>query len=138
MFTATFAIGTILDPQTVNLQSEISARELMEETYVQLQTAAAPDPFDYTLEYYGYSQAGFGYLGYEIEDIDGNVNGANGSYWVFNVNGTAASVGIDSYMVQPNDAIELQYVNFGAVQDKAVAARLQHVQTLRTKRAAKS
>jgi hypothetical protein len=136
MLTATFAIQNVLDTQTVNLQSQINARELIEETFVQFQSTQVPDPFLYTIDYYGYSQEGYGYLGYEIESIGSYVNGANDNYWVLYVNGSAASVGIDSYWVRPNDQVELLYQNFGAVANQDATTRLQHVQTRRTSRAA--
>jgi hypothetical protein len=137
MFTATLAIDQgILDEVTVNLQSQINARQLLEEAFVQLQTTAAPDPFLYEIEYYGYSQGGFGYLGYEVEAIAGYENGVNDNYWILYVNDEAASVGIDSYIVQPNDAVELVYQNFAAAAKTPAAERLQHVHARRTSRAA--
>jgi hypothetical protein len=136
MFTATFAIQNVLNAQTVNLQNEVSARELMEETFVQMQSSQTPDPFLYTIEYYGYSQDGFGYLGYEVERINGVENGTNDNYWILYINGSFASVGMDSYLVKPNDQIEFQYINFGTVTEPTTAARLQSIQTLRAGRAA--
>jgi Domain of unknown function (DUF4430) len=136
MFTATLGIAHVLDETTVNLQSQINARQLLEETFVQLQTADAPDPFLYDIEYYGYSQGGFGYLGYEIEAIAGYENGVNDNFWVLYVNGVAASVGIDSYMVQPKDRLTLLYQNFSAVAKTPAGERLQHVHERRTSRSA--
>jgi Domain of unknown function (DUF4430) len=137
MLTATLAIDQgILDETTVNLQSQVNARHLLEETFVQLQTADAPDPFLYEIEYYGYSQGGFGYLGYEVEAIAGYENGVDDNYWVLWVNDEPATVGIDSYMVQPGDAVQLVYQNFAAVAKTPAAERMKHVHERRTSRAA--
>jgi len=140
MYTATLTIDQdILHATAVNLPSELNARQLLEVAFVQLQSDSELDPFLYEIEYYGYSQpvTGFtSYLGYEIESIGGYVNGDSDNYWMLYVNGAAATVGIDSYLVQPNDEIALQYINFGAVTDKAAASRLQQINARRASRTA--
>jgi hypothetical protein len=112
MYTATLAIdNNILATQAVNLQTEMNVRELMEATFVLLQTAQNPDPFKFTLEYYGYDyfQGVTNYLGYFIVSIGTYASTANG-YWDLYVNGQASTVGIDTYLVQPNDKIELKWI----------------------------
>jgi len=51
--------------QSVPFEAELAVRGIMERAFVLGQTTATPDPFDYDLQYYGYSQAAQfpGYLG---------------------------------------------------------------------------
>src|SRR5271155_405096 len=76
----------------------ITARQVLEEAFALNQTSATPDPFVFTLEYFGYSEsAPFpGYLGYEIESIAGLANIAGKFYWDLLVNGVPSSSGADT------------------------------------------
>lgn len=51
----------------VGFAFEINVQQLLQLAFVNAQSASQPDPFSYTLEYYGYSQSAQypGYLGYE-------------------------------------------------------------------------
>ncbi len=68
--------GKELFNQAVPFEWELDVKQIMERAFVLAQTTAAPDPFVYTVEYYGYSEAAQfpGYLGYEIESICGKSN----------------------------------------------------------------
>jgi hypothetical protein len=134
MYTATLAIDNILTPQTVNLQAEVTARELVEATFVQLQTNHNPDPFKFTIDYFGYDhyQGVTSYLGYFIVSINQFVTGAS-NYWDLYVNGSPSQVGIDSYLVQPNDKIELKWLSVPP-NAQGVAAQVQRVQARRVTR----
>ena len=133
MYTATLAIDNVLTPQTVSLQAEITARELIEAVFVTLQTDNNPDPFKFNIEYFGYDhyQGVTSYLGYFIVSINSYVSSPNG-YWDLLVNGQPASVGMDSYLVQPNDQVQLTWVT-GRVADKGIGARVQEVRSRRRK-----
>ncbi len=135
MYTATLAIDNILKATALNLQTEMTARELIEGAFVQLQTDQNPDPFKFTIDYFGYDhyQGVTSYLGYFIVSIDQYVTGAN-NYWDLYVNGNPSQVGLDSYLVQPNDQIELRWIAVGP-EAQGVAAHVQRVQTRRQSRA---
>jgi hypothetical protein len=132
MYTATLAIDNILTAQTISLQAEITARELVEATFVQLQTNQNPDPFKFTIDYFGYDhyQGVTSYLGYFIVSIDQFATGPN-NYWDLYTNGKPSQVGMDSYLVQPNDQIELKWITIPA-SGNGVGARVQRVQARRT------
>jgi hypothetical protein len=131
MYTATLAIDNILTPQTISLQAELTVRELVEAVFVQLQTAKNPDPFKFTIDYFGYDhyQGVTSYLGYFIVSINNYVTGAN-NYWDLYVNGAASLVGMDSYLVQPNDRIELKWITIPA-NAPGVSHQVQRVQARR-------
>ncbi len=131
MYSATLAIDNILTPQTMPLQSELSARELVEGTFVQLQTDQTPDPFKFTIDYFGYDhyQGVTSYLGYFVVSINNFVSGPD-AYWDLYVNGKPSQVGMDSYLVQPNDKIELKWISI-PTGPQGVGARVQRVQARR-------
>jgi hypothetical protein len=89
---------------------EVSARQLLENAFVLGQTASSPDPFLFTLEYYGYSQSTQypGYLGYEVESIAGLSNDAQ-NYWELLVNGVPSSSGADTTYPNPGSTVTWQY-----------------------------
>ena len=134
MYTATLAIDNILPAQTVNLQAELTARELVEATFVQLQTNQHPDPFNFTIGYFGYDhyQGVTSYLGYFIVSINQFVTGAN-NYWDLYINGNPSQIGMDSYLVQPNDQVELKWITVPP-SAQGVAAQVQRVQARRATR----
>jgi uncharacterized protein DUF4430 len=134
MYNASLAIDNVLTPQAVALQAELTARELVEAVFVQLQTDQNPDPFKFTISYYGYDhyQGVTSYLGYFIVSINQYVTGAT-NYWDLYVNGKASMVGMDSYLVQPNDQIELKWITVPA-SGQGVAARVQRVQARRAQK----
>lgn len=131
MYTATLAIDNVLSPQTIDLQSEVTARELIEAAFVQLQTDASPDPFKFTIDYFGYDhfQGVSSYLGYFIVSINQYASGLN-NYWDLFVNNNPSPLGMDSYLVQPNDLIELKWMPSTAAA-KGVGARIQAVRMRR-------
>lgn len=136
MYTATLAIDNILNPTAVNLQTEMTAREFIEATFVQLQADATPDPFTLTIAYYGYDhyQGVTSYLGYFIVSIaQGNnkyVSGAN-NYWELEINGQASQDGMDSVLVEPNSQVHLKWYDTAQADQKATA-RLQRIHARRT------
>src|SRR5258708_36993377 len=94
MYTATLAIDNILTPQTLSLQAEVTARELVEATFIQLQTDKNPDPFKFTIDYFGYDhyQGVTSYLGYFNVSVNQFVTDAN-NYWDLYVDGKPSQVG---------------------------------------------
>jgi hypothetical protein len=132
MYTATLAIdNNILNPQTVNLSTEMSVRELIEATFVQLQTAQNPDPFKFTIDYFGYDyyQGVTSYLGYFIVSIGNYISSAN-TYWDLYVNGQPSQIGMDSRLVQPGDQVLLKWITTPPP-PASMAARIQRVKARR-------
>ncbi len=131
MYIATLAIDNILTPQTISLQAEVTARELVEAAFIQLQTDQNPDPFKFTIDYFGYDhyQGVTSYLGYFIVSINQFVIDTN-NYWDLYVNGKPSQVGMDSYLVQPNDQIELKWITVSRNM-VGVATRVQRVHARR-------
>jgi hypothetical protein len=122
MYRATMAIDNVLPSQTVSLQSEMNVRELIESVFVQLQTAKNPDPFKFVIDYFGYDHYGgvTSYLGYGIASINQFVSDDN-DYWDLFINGNPSTVGMDSYLVQPNDRIELKWTAVATASSSAGA-----------------
>ena len=115
MYTASLTIDNILPATTINLPAELTVRELIEAAFVQLQTTAAPDPFIFTIDYFGYDyyQGSTSYLGYFVVSI--GVKGGQtyassaASYWELLVNNAPSSVGMDSRLVAANDQVRLEW-----------------------------
>lgn len=139
MYAATLTIDNILPATTVSLQAELTVRELIEAAFIQLQTANQPDPFVFTIDYYGYDyfQGDTSYLGYFIVSI-GTKGGQTyasspNSYWELLVNGTPSDVGMDSRLVKPNDQVRLEW--YTPPQGSAAKGIGGRVQSVRTRRA---
>ena len=133
MYTATLAIdNNILPTLSLDLPAEFTARDLVEAAFIKLQTDQKPDPFKFTIDYFGYDhyQGVNSYLGYFVVSIDQYVTGAS-NYWDLYVNGKASAVGMDSYLVQPNDVVELKWIAVPAGPTSGVAAKVQRVQERR-------
>jgi hypothetical protein len=101
--------GHSLFEYAVPFSLEVSARQLLEQAFV-LGQSATPDPFLFTLEYYGYSESPQypGYLGYEVESIAGLSNSAQ-YYWELLVNGVSSSSGADTTYPNPGAIVTWQY-----------------------------
>jgi hypothetical protein len=95
-------------------------RELIEAAFVQLQSPAAPDPFIFTIDYFGYDyfQSNTGYLGYFIVSIGlkgGQTYASSAaSYWDLLVNNTPSALGMDSRLVAAGDQVRLEWVHASA------------------------
>jgi hypothetical protein len=115
---------------------EIDVKQIMECAFVITQTSTAPDPFLYTLEYYGYSEAPQfpGYLGYEIESICGRPTNKQ-FYWSLAVNGVLTSTGADTTLPGPGSTVLWKYTPIPANPDE-LAARTRVVQSRRASRTA--
>jgi hypothetical protein len=140
MYTASLTIDNVLPATTVNLQGELTVRELIEAAFVQLQTAAQPDPFVFTIDYYGfdYFQGDASYLGYFIVSI--GIKGGQtyastaNSYWELLVNNTPSNLGMDSRLVKANDQVRLEwYTPPPATAAKGIGGRVQNVRTRRSR-----
>jgi Domain of unknown function (DUF4430) len=118
----------------VPFRFEIDVKQVMEAAFVLTQTAAAPDPFLYTVGYYGYSESAQfpGYLGYEIESICGKANN-NQFYWALSINGVASSTGADTAYPGPGSTVIWQYTPIPANLE-GLTARAKVVQSRRASR----
>jgi Domain of unknown function (DUF4430) len=107
--------GNKLVNASVPFSIGINVQQIMDLAFVMAQSAQSPDPFLYTVEYYGYSQnPQFPvYLGYEIESIGLNQSGmkpTNGQfYWALTVNGQPSQTGADSTFPPPGSTIIWTY-----------------------------
>lgn len=109
--------GTSLFQYSVPFEPQITAREVLEYAFVIAQTSPTPDPFAFTLKFYGYSESAQfpGYLGYEIESINNLENNAQ-CYWDLLVDGTTSSSGADTTYPHPGATILWQYTPIPAPQ----------------------
>jgi hypothetical protein len=95
---------------------EVSVKQVLERAFIAGQTPATPDPFLYTLEYYGYSESAQfpGYLGYEIESIGTKANGqlqnTGQFFWELNINDVPSSDGADTTFPSPGSVVLWKYV----------------------------
>jgi hypothetical protein len=89
---------------------EVSVKQILERAFILGQTPAKPDPFLYTLEYFGYSESlQFpGYLGYELERISGLSNDAQ-YFWSLWINDVASPSGAETTYPGPGSAVLWKY-----------------------------
>lgn len=122
--------GNSLFKYAVPFEMKISALQLMERAFVLVQQVSPkPDPFLYTVEYYGYSQSAQfpGYLGYEIESI-GNLQNSDTGYWELLLNGQVSSTGADTTYPNPGGLILWKYLTIPA-ENEAASNRARMIQT---------
>jgi hypothetical protein len=102
--------NTQLFQYSVPFQLKISAREVLEHAFILAQTSPNPDPFIYTLQYFGYSESPQfpGYLGYEIESI-GSLSNNSQFFWDLLVDGVSSSSGADTTYPNPGATVLWQY-----------------------------
>lgn len=95
---------------SVPFEFGINARQVLEQAFVIGQAPGQPDPFVYTLEYFGYSESAQfpGYLGYEIESIGGLANDAK-FFWDLLVDGISSPSGADTTYPNPGATVLWQY-----------------------------
>lgn len=120
--------GQELVHQTVPFEFELDVKEVMERAFVLAQTSANPDPFVYEVQFYGYSESAQfpGYLGYEIESIQGKANNQQ-FYWELKINGVASLEGADSMQPGPGSEVLWEYTPMtGSEQTLAPRARVVH------------
>jgi hypothetical protein len=120
----------------VDFDWEINVEQILERAFVEQQSAEKPDPFTYTVEYYGYSQSAEfpGYLGYELESI-GGLNTGSDFYWSLLVNSQPSPAGIDTTFPNPGSTVTLRYTAIGAATSHATGSRLKAIQGRRAARA---
>src|SRR5580700_11930267 len=92
----------------------MSVKQIMEHAFILAQTSNMPDPFLYTIEYYGYSEvAQFpGYLGYEIESIGTAASMKPNNhlyYWELLINGLPSQAGADTTFPGPGSTVRWEY-----------------------------
>src|SRR5580693_5908353 len=102
--------GAVLFQFSVPFGFGMTARQVLEQAFVLGQTAAKPDPFVYTLQFFGYSESAQfpGYLGYEIESIGGLMNNSQ-FFWDLLIDGVSSSSGADTTFPNPGGTITWQY-----------------------------
>jgi hypothetical protein len=108
----------------------LNVQSILDQAFAGLQSAAKPDPFRFSISYFGYSKdpAYPGYLGYEIESINDCVTSAN-AYWSLSLNDQASDHGIDTTFPGPADKVMLRFVTVGAaasgrnIREKSIIAR---------------
>ena len=120
---------------SVPFEWELDVKQIMERAFVLAQTSSTPDPFAYTMEYYGYSEiAQFpGYLGYEIESICGLSNNQQ-LYWALLIDDVLSMEGADSMQPAPGSTVLWQYRPVPA-DPRELAARTRIVHSRRAARA---
>jgi hypothetical protein len=115
---------------------EINVEQLLERAFAQQQSAATPDPFTYTVAYYGYSQsADFpGYLGYELESI-GSLSSSSDFYWSLSINDQPSPSGIDTTFPNPGSTVTFRYTPSATATSHEAGRRLKEMQPRRAARA---
>ena len=101
---------------SVPFERGMSGRGVLEQAFVESQSATKADPFAVTFAFYGYSQSAQypGYLGYEVESFGGdskNMLPTNDQfYWELFIDGQVATVGADLTRPNPGGSIRWTYV----------------------------
>ena len=129
--------GQELFRQTVPFEFELDVKQVMERAFVLAQTPANPDPLVYEVQYYGYSESPQfpGYLGYEIESIQGKPNIDQQFYWDLKINGAVSQEGADSMQPGPGAEVLWEYTPVLAGQ---LTARAQTIHSRRKQRASET
>jgi hypothetical protein len=127
--------GQELFRQTVPFEFELDVKEVMERAFVLAQTPAKPDPVVFEVQFYGYSESVPypGYLGYEIESIQGKPNNQQ-FYWELKINGAASQEGADSTQPGPGSEVLWEYTPIAAAEQQ-LTGRAQAVHARRRQRA---
>lgn len=88
----------------------VNVQSIMENAYKQAQSPATPDPFEFTVTYFGNSQNPQfpAYLGYEIESLCHLPSNAQ-FYWSLLINSTPSASGADTTYPNPGDIVAWQY-----------------------------
>jgi Domain of unknown function (DUF4430) len=91
---------------TVPFLPGMNAQNAMEEAYLN----APSGTFDYLLEYFG----DYGYLVYAINGTAETADSSDSPYfyWEFLYNGSPATTGIDSTLLNMNDVIAFSFIQF--------------------------
>ena len=128
--------GNELFSQSVPFEAELDVRAIMERAFVLTQTAGAPDPFFYDVQYFGYSESAQfpGYLGYEVESISGKANSQQ-YFWALSINGTLSPEGADSMQPGPGATVLWTYTPIPA-SPQQLPARTREIHVRRARRAA--
>lgn len=127
--------GQLLFQQTVPFTQGMTVRNVMEQAFLMSQSAATPDPFEYTVTYYGQSQSGFGFLGYEVESLCHLPNNAQ-NFWELFVNGVASQTGEDTTYPPAGSNVNWSYTAITAHPAKA-KTRVHEVHSRRMERHSK-
>lgn len=120
--------GNTLFSASVPFNAGMTARNVLEQAFIGAQTAATPDPVDYTLEFFGYSENPQypGFLGYEIDSLAGLPGNAQ-FYWELLIGGVMSQTGADTTFPAPGASVTWQYVAIGpALQAASPRAELLH------------
>jgi hypothetical protein len=127
--------GSVMLDQSVPFTVGMTAREVLERAFLMAQDSDTPDPFVFTLRYYGYSQSPQfpGYLGYEIESIGQHGNSPQ-FFWDLLVDGVPSSTGADTTRPRPGATVAWQYTPVPAT-PAAVGTRAAHIQGRRAGKA---
>jgi len=99
----------------VELTSRLSVQSLLDKTFIEHQRPKRPDPFNFTVSYFGYSKNKKfpGYLGYEIDSIE-DFKSSVSAYWSVSINSIPASHGIDTTFPGPGDTVTLRFIRIAA------------------------
>src|SRR5262245_23027587 len=130
--------GQELFNYTVPFEFELDVTEVMERAFVIGQTTGKPDPFLYTVEYFGYSESAQfpGYLGYEIESI-ARLQSNDQFFWSLLINDVPSSSGADTTYPGPGASVLWKYTPVPAAAHEA-PGRAGAVHRLRRERRRKS
>jgi len=131
--------GSELFHYTVPLHLGMNVQQIMESAFVLNQCPLPnPDPFVFTVRYYGYSEDPQypGYLGYEIEAIGKSkallLPTNDQFYWELLINGVASTNGADTTHPGPGSTVLWQYV----AEPASPAALNARARTIHSRRAA--
>lgn len=118
--------GGLLFSETVPYTGT-NVQAILEDAFKQAQSPTTPDPFEFTVSYYGNSQNPQfpGYLGYEIESLCHLPSNAQ-FYWALLINGTPSPTGADTTFPNPGSTVAWIYTPASA-QASSTHGRAQEV-----------
>jgi Domain of unknown function (DUF4430) len=109
---------------TIPWRADMNVQEALETACDQEKKAGRK--FDFALQYFGYYNGDYmGYFVIMIDKIYDNPNNAS-DYWLYSVNGTMPSAGIDNYMVNAGDIIEFDYIGFSSATHSETSLAVKH------------
>jgi len=114
------ADGASIFQGKVDFTPGMTARDALEQAFIENQSSESADPFAVSFAFFGYSYAAQypGYLGYEVEgfgvDMKHLLVNNDGFYWELYIDDQVAQVGADLTLPQPGGSLTWRYTPVAA------------------------
>ncbi len=121
---------TSLFSYVIPFSQGLDVQDYLERAFVFAQTTKDPDPFVFSLRFYGYdllSVPRTGFLGYEIESLGKGktvLTSSAAAYWELFIDGHAAGLGSDLLCPEPGAQVTWRFIRAGDTAPRSLRSRL--------------